>query len=559
MGSVRVHLDNPHSYYTNLDIISGKIILNLVSDETIAAIVVKLEGESKTLLFRPPPAPYERQYNRRDDRNRIAMENHKILYQLQQVFPTLNSGSGPTSGSSYTLRAGQHEYPFRFKIPFNNTCNENKLQPVGFGALKLMELPNQYRHVHRTLPPSLSGLPNEAEIRYYVKVTVQRPSIFKENRRNEVGFRFLPIEPPRPLPTNSEVFARRPHAFQPALVKQRGKGMFTRPVQVSKTPPSVLLDARLPSPAILVCREPVPLRLLIKKQGESEEQLYLVGLGIELIGTTQVRALDVVRNEVMSYPVTNLSNLKIPVGNPTDPIGTDWTVDSALWDGIKLPPTVGPSFEACNIDRSYELEAKVTLGWGVNGVIQVCILQFSSLLSFLFSSPSSFLSPFQIPLQVSIHYCQEYTNTTKPQTQLLPLRFPIQVYSGVSPPAALLDRLATRPPLPDRVSTNFNPKPGPRPGVAHSQTSAAGPSTGAIPSDAPPSYEDAMADEIGPVDGPRREFSGVGDVDGPRVGDGMGMDRNSSGGGDEGDQKAPGYERLFPGSKGRRPSDGGGV
>jgi len=33
--------------------------------------------------------------------------------------------------------------------------------------------------------------------------------------------------------------------------------------------------------------------------------------------------------------------------------------------------------------------------------------------------------------------------------------------------------------------------------------------------EAPPSYEDAMADEITPADGPRREYSGVTDVEAP--------------------------------------------
>ena len=42
---------------------------------------------------------------------------------------------------------------------------------------------NTDRHVKKTLPPTLSGLPGEAEIRYYVKVTVQRPAFYKENFR----------------------------------------------------------------------------------------------------------------------------------------------------------------------------------------------------------------------------------------------------------------------------------------------------------------------------------------------------------------------------------------
>jgi len=39
------------------------------------------------------------------------------------------------------------------------------------------------RHVKKPLPPTLTGFPGEAEIRYFVKVTVQRPAFYKENFR----------------------------------------------------------------------------------------------------------------------------------------------------------------------------------------------------------------------------------------------------------------------------------------------------------------------------------------------------------------------------------------
>jgi hypothetical protein len=47
------------------------------------------------------------------------------------------------------------------------------------------------RHVKKTLPPSLSGFPGMAEIKYYVKATVVRPQFYKENLR-AVG-RTLPL------------------------------------------------------------------------------------------------------------------------------------------------------------------------------------------------------------------------------------------------------------------------------------------------------------------------------------------------------------------------------
>jgi hypothetical protein len=40
------------------------------------------------------------------------------------------------------------------------------------------------RHVKQTLPPSLNGFPGEAEIRYFVKATVNRPQFYKENPRS---------------------------------------------------------------------------------------------------------------------------------------------------------------------------------------------------------------------------------------------------------------------------------------------------------------------------------------------------------------------------------------
>lgn len=165
--SVVVRLDNPHSFYTNLDVISGKVILSLPREETISSIIVKLEGESKTTLLRPPPTRNEPP---RRGQDQVLVENHKILYKLNQVFPPPGTTGGPAlnggpngaanpmeaagnvlnalggvGGTNYTLRAGQHEYPFNFKIPFNNMCLNQQTQgmSMGFGGLKLMDLPQQ--------------------------------------------------------------------------------------------------------------------------------------------------------------------------------------------------------------------------------------------------------------------------------------------------------------------------------------------------------------------------------------------------------------------------------
>ncbi|KAH6683354.1 hypothetical protein B0J14DRAFT_575806 [Halenospora varia] len=487
--SVRIQFDSPHSFYTNLDFITGRVILSLTQDETVSAIIVKLEGESRSQLMRPSINPNQ-QYNRRDQRNAVANENHKILYKVSQVFPSLNPSTGTSLGLAYTLRAGQHEYPFRMKIPFNNGCCNPQAQQMGpgsgFGGLGLGGLQQmQYRHVKKTLPPSLTGFPGEAEIRYYVKVTVQRPSLFKENRRSAIGFKFLPIEPPRPPPTTNEAYARRPFGFTAGLAGHAKKtSMFRKnPTPLSDTAPKGEIDARLPSPAILTCNEPIPLRLIARKVNESAENVFLTSLSVHLFGFTEVRAQDVSRTETSTWVLMSMNGLSIQIGNPSDPVRTETIIDNSLWNAIPLPNTIAPSFETCNLSRKYELEARVGLGYGVIGEIQ-------------------------------------------PQIITLPLRFQIEIYSGISPPPALLSAMAStapttmqnRPTLPTRPGVGVphvptQPVPAPDP-LYPPQLGTPG---AAAVEDAPPSYEDAMADEISPADGPRREYSGVTDVNAPSM------------------------------------------
>jgi hypothetical protein len=379
--SVRIQLDDPHAFYTNLDFISGRVILSLTTDENVSAIMVKLEGESRTMLMRPIGPPQQPQlYSRPNQRQTIAMENHKILYKVDQIFPSLDSGTG-SMGGAYTLRAGPHEYPFRFKIPFNNGCSDPHSQQMGpgsgfagFGLGGLQQM--KYRHVKRTLPPSLTGFPGEAEIRYYIKVTVQRPSIFKENRRSAIGFKFLPIEPPRAPPTTNEIYARRPYVFQAGLAGYaRKSSMFKKkPAQLSDTAPKGEIDARLPSPAVLTCNEPLPLRIIARKTDQSTESVFLVSLQVHLFGSTEVRAQDVVRTETSTWVLMSLNGLSIPIITGSDEVRKETTVDNALWDGIPLPNTVAPSFHTCNLTRRYELEVRVGLGYGVPGEIQVSYL-----------------------------------------------------------------------------------------------------------------------------------------------------------------------------------------
>jgi hypothetical protein len=224
------------------------------------------------------------------------------------------------------------------------------LATIGLEAPKIAT-----QHVHRTLPPTLSGFPGEAEIRYFVKATVGRQSFFKENPRAYAPYNFFPIEPPRPAATGSQVYARQRHAFMPfpeAPVKEKMK---------SADAPLISVDARLPEPAVLTCNQDIPLTILLKRLNASSDPIYMQSLQVSLNANTRIRAHDVFRTEQNSWIIMSKSNMGVLIGSKTDPEGTEVVIEDRLWRGQALPNTVAPSFETCNIARTYCLDVRIGL------------------------------------------------------------------------------------------------------------------------------------------------------------------------------------------------------
>lgn len=132
------------------------------------------------------------------------------------------------------------------------------------------------------------------------------------------------------------------------------------------------VDGRLPDPAIVTCNEPLPLRVLITKKNDTPATIILQLLNINLIAYTTVRAHELLRKEANVWTISSKSNLKIPLNSTVNSDGMQMLeIDSNLWKQIPLPNTICPSFETCNITRSYELEVKVGLQWGVARNINV--------------------------------------------------------------------------------------------------------------------------------------------------------------------------------------------
>lgn len=346
-----------------------------------------------------------------------------------------------------------------------------------------------------TLPPSLAGYPGEAEIKYFVKVTVNRPQFFKENPRAVANFTLLPIEPPRPERADGEAYARRQHQFieNAVSVSSKKPGLFDRkgssssippsPTLPGSVPPRISIDARLPNPAVLTCNQDLPLRLLMKNVSERTKGVYLQMLQIELIGYTKVRAHEVSRVESNSWILCSFSNMAIPIGMPSDPIDQEIPINPEYWSDKPIPNTVPPTFATCNLSRHYELEVRVGLGYG------------------------------------SYKHGED-------QLVVLPLRLPVKIYSGIAPPKALLQAAQSgegnlKPALNTLNAPPYQQSQAPTPTAPTHAVFASGsnvfpgqpaqqpaqpPAQAGGFEDAPPSYEEAIGNDLPPINGYRGSY-----------------------------------------------------
>lgn len=78
--SVNIQVDRPHARFTNLEFITGRVFLTILNNETISAILVKLEGESKTRLAVSQLPPQEQLVQALGPRGRhhAELEVHKV-------------------------------------------------------------------------------------------------------------------------------------------------------------------------------------------------------------------------------------------------------------------------------------------------------------------------------------------------------------------------------------------------------------------------------------------------------------------------------------------------
>lgn len=397
--SVRIDLDNAQAVRTNYDIISGRICISLRREVKISAILVKLEGESRSEL--------EDCSSGHGSKGGIRTETHKILYKMQQILPKCLANTWD-SPASFTLQAGKHEFAFSFQIPLENDCADlwRVFSKTRVRGIRLASIRRQlhYEHLKQALPPSLTGLLGLAEIKYFIKVTIRQASLFKENWKSSIGFKFLPFHLPRPLSYSNVVCTKVPYTFKIQRVlyakKEKLENATKRPYGLTDAPPKGELEARLPQPSILMCNQPIPLRLILRKLNSSPDFLVIVSCTVHILVKLKVRVNEVVKFVNSSWVLANLNGLSVQIGSPNDREGTECIIDNFLWNSLLLPSTVSPSFQTCNLSRNYELEVRIELGYGIGGEFQESNLATLNFLSLTSQQPQIISLPLRLPVDV---------------------------------------------------------------------------------------------------------------------------------------------------------------
>ena len=253
----------------------------------------------------------------------------------------------PSPPEGYTLCQGEYCYPFEIRFQRESECQISR---------------PEVRHLKAVLPPSFEARAAshgaQAKIDYTLKVELKRPGRFQPRISTEQKLDFLPLDPSPFLitPSGSAYPTKQEALYISDLATGKNRNYTGRL-------PVLLLEAKLPSPAILYWGERLPLRLFVRNLLTLEDlcPIVLRSLVIILRSRTAIAAGIHHTSWTSSSKLLNLKGLKEVVSSSPEIDGL-----SEINDGIvqhATIPKVTPNFTTCTVEQksSLEVEAGFTL------------------------------------------------------------------------------------------------------------------------------------------------------------------------------------------------------
>lgn len=191
----------------------GVVTIHAQPNERISAIRIKIKAVVRVLVPRTgtPQQPFLLENTHPAVEQ--SVEKELLLLQLESQLYDAHSASGVDSADPTMMSVGKHEFPFSIDLP-SQTGKGEELPP----SFVLSPL-NKPEQVQRPQPKSkwetlTASIPvphlskDWASIKWYAKVTVERPGIFRTNERIFAPFVYLP-PPPKNLSGLEEQLLRR--------------------------------------------------------------------------------------------------------------------------------------------------------------------------------------------------------------------------------------------------------------------------------------------------------------------------------------------------------------
>lgn len=261
------------------------------------------------------------------------------------ILPRMDAAT-PTEG--FTLPEGAHVYEFEINFPQMTSCKE-----INDGV----------QHLVTTLPPSFESLFKErsgiARVEYLLKVSVKRPGKWHRNSSAEQRLNFRP-----PNPSLSSIITTFRDSVVSATLKldPNVSGQQEPESESSHSDsqePTLLLEVRLPSPAVLYTGEKPPLRLLVRKFRTPCNDLSSVKLSSIVVRLRRTVTIKVESHQIAwesSQELVNKTGLQATFDATQEENSESFEINSSILDGVVIPRKTSPSFTTCAIRQDHTLK-----------------------------------------------------------------------------------------------------------------------------------------------------------------------------------------------------------
>ncbi|KAH7025293.1 uncharacterized protein B0I36DRAFT_353430 [Microdochium trichocladiopsis] len=267
----------------------------------------------------------------------------EIFEQSKVLFP---SSDIPITPGGYTLPKGSHSFPFAISFPLLSACDRSQ---------------SLVRHLETALPPSFDshapGHRGSVKIDYVLKAKVKRPGIFHWDISTQQELLFIPLDPPlSSIPSglgHGTTTSRELYLHDIVPTRQ-----LTACAQHSACQdPILLLEARLPSPAVLYAGDKIPISLLLHKfpaKPDNTFPIQLRSVAISLQSTTTVTVGINHTSWTSSRNLLQLTDLRRAVANSQEKDVLS-ELNSSMLHNVTIPK-ITPSFTTCTVRHEHSLE-----------------------------------------------------------------------------------------------------------------------------------------------------------------------------------------------------------